>query len=64
MASGSSWTGVPSARTGRTHSVPGAIQTASRSGVSWTTVTGRQMCTAPVPLPRYRQRMCSPGAQC
>lgn len=47
VASGSSWTGVPSASTGLTHSVPGAIHTASSSSVSLTTVTGRQMWTAP-----------------
>lgn len=59
VASGSACTLEPSARTGLMHSVPGAIQTASSSSVSWTTVTGRQMWTglwAPPgdrgPLPR------------
>ncbi len=45
VASGSACTSVPSASTGFTHSVPGATHTASSSSVSWTTVTGRQMCT-------------------
>ena len=45
-ASGSSCDGVPSASTGLTHSVPGAIHTASSSSSSRTTVTGRRCGSA------------------
>ncbi|CAM5587984.1 hypothetical protein SGRIM128S_06202 [Streptomyces griseomycini] len=63
VASGSRCTGVPSASTGLTHSVPGAIHTASSSGSSRTTVTGRAMWKRAPPFSRYRHRICVPGAQ-
>jgi hypothetical protein len=43
--------------------VPGAIQAASSSGPSCTTVTGRQMWSRSPPFSRYRHRMRLPGAQ-
>ena len=50
----SGWPAVPGVRAGRRRApgvrtaVPGAIHTASRSSVSWTTVTGRQMWNVPL----------------
>ncbi len=51
-SSGSRCTGVPSASTGFTHSVPGASHTASSSASSRTTVTGRAMWKCSPPFSR------------